>query len=59
MIFKKQLKNFVSEIDLFLNEFDSAHPEKSLSQENEIAKYQKIAELRDKATPSKADPFDF
>lgn len=60
MIFKKLEKNYVSEIDRFLAEFDAAHPELSPSQQAEVALHQKIAQLRDKAeNQTGGDPFDF
>lgn len=40
-------RNFVSELDGFLQTFDQAHEEKSLSQQKEITKHQRIAQLRD------------
>ncbi|HEX2548953.1 MAG TPA: CBU_0585 family protein [Gammaproteobacteria bacterium] len=44
--------NFVSETDQLLQKFDEDHPELSLSQQKEIAKYQRIYRLRDEPTPS-------
>lgn len=38
---------YVSPIDQFLQGFDRQHPEKSLSQQKEIAKAQRITRLRD------------
>jgi len=38
---------YVSPIDQFLQAFDRQHPEKSLSQQKEIAKAQRITRLRD------------
>lgn len=40
-------KAYVSEHDLFLNQFDKKHPQPSLSQQKEIDKYKKIYALRD------------
>lgn len=40
-------KNFVSELDQFLADFDTQHPEKSASQKASIKKHQRIAKLRD------------
>jgi hypothetical protein len=60
MLFNKQLKNYVSEIDHFLNDFNAKHPELSVSQKAEVIKDQKIAQLRDKAeSVLLKDPFDF
>lgn len=60
MTFKKQISNYVSEIDRFLAEFDAAEPVKSASQQEEIAKHALIARLRDHADAQTADdPFDF
>ncbi len=39
---------FISEIDKFLQNFRQKHPQLSLSQRQEQAKYQRISELRDK-----------
>jgi len=46
----KQDKNFVSEIDRFLEDFDKKNPKKSESQLVTIEKHKKIHELRDKKT---------
>jgi len=46
-------KNFVSEIDKKLAEFDRTHP-KSPSQLAEIKKHLQVFKLRDKATDSEA-----
>lgn len=43
----KTLKNYVSEIDQFLQEFDKKHPQCSLSQQKEQNKYRRIYQLRD------------
>lgn len=43
----KILKNYVSGIDQFLQEFDKKHPQLSLSQQKEQKKYRKIYYLRD------------
>lgn len=40
-------RNFVSDIDKFLTAFDKRHPEKSASQEQEIAQYQALMMKRD------------
>lgn len=40
--------HYVSPIDTFLADFDKQNPQKSLSQQKEIAKYQRIFKLRDK-----------
>ena len=45
-------RQFVSEIDDFLTQFDQSHSEKSLSQQKEIAKHARIAQLRDSAAPA-------
>jgi hypothetical protein len=47
---KKRLnpdRNFVSDIDKFLAAFDKRHPEKSISQEQEIEQYQALMAKRD------------
>lgn len=60
MIFKKLKKNHVSETDQFLAAFDAEHPEKSASQLAEIAKHEKIAQLRDHVMVTEnKDPFAF
>ena len=48
----KIVTNYVSEIDKFLQTFDRQHPEKSLSQQREIAKHKRIQQLRDRACQS-------
>jgi hypothetical protein len=57
-----QERNYVSPIDIFLHEFDTTHPKRSLSQEKEVLKHRRIASLRDypeKQNPSeKNDIFD-
>jgi hypothetical protein len=45
-------RNFVSEIDRFLADFDKRHPEKSVSQEKEIEQYQVLMMKRDTKTHS-------
>lgn len=40
-------KNFRSNIDKFLEEFDKKHPDRSASQQQEMKKYKRIYELRD------------
>lgn len=47
-------KAYVSPIDRFLFEFDASH-EKTASQRKEIKKHQRIAQLRDQASPLDAD----
>lgn len=52
-------RQHVSEIDDFLIQFDQSNPEKSLSQQKEIAKHARIAQLRDHVLPtepSKEEP---
>lgn len=44
---QKILTRYVSEIDQFLQQFDKQHPEKTLSQQKEIAKHQRVYSLRD------------
>lgn len=47
---KKKLhpnRDFVSNIDKFLTDFDKRHPEKSTSQEKEIEQYQALMTKRD------------
>lgn len=48
------LEYFTSELDLFLNEFDEAHPQLSASQRKEKAKYARIYKLRD--NPNQPEP---
>jgi hypothetical protein len=45
---KKMNKNYVSEVDQFLTEFDKKNPQKSASQLKEQKEYARIGELRDK-----------
>ena len=47
-------KAYVSEIDNFLTQFDQSHPEKSPSQQKEIAKHARIAQLRDQTSAIKS-----
>lgn len=52
---KKKLnpdKNFVSDIDRFLADFDKRHPQKSASQAQEIEQYQTLMAKRDSKTHS-------
>ena len=44
-------RNYVSEVDQFLKNFDEAHPAPSASQLKEINKYKRIYALRDSETP--------
>lgn len=46
--FKRQ---YLSDIGEFLANFNNAHPKKSLSQQKEIAKHERIACLRDQVNP--------
>lgn len=56
-MFKKLAKNYVSDIDEFLTELHTHQP-LSLTQQAEIAQYQKIARLRDHAdAQTDSDPF--
>lgn len=45
---RKKSRHYISDIDIFLQEFDKTHP-KSESQLAEIQKYQRIYALRDKS----------
>ncbi len=47
MNLNKTITNYVSDIDLFLQDYDKKHPELSQSQQKEIAKSQRIYLLRD------------
>jgi hypothetical protein len=40
-------KDFISDIDKFLQDFDKRYPKRSLTQENEIKNYARINQLRD------------
>ncbi len=44
---KKLNKNFKSNIDKFLEDFDRQYPKQSSSQQEEIKKYSRINQLRD------------
>jgi len=46
-------KNFVSELDQFLQAFDKTHPRLSTSQCKEKEKYQRVYKLRDQVTDEK------
>ncbi len=50
MYIKEKQTSYVSDIDLFLLDYDKKHPELSTSQQKEIAKFQRIYRLRDDAT---------
>ena len=55
-------KNYVSPTDRFLNQFDETHSTLSVSQQKEIAKYQRITRLRDTVTTTNSTnqlPEDF
>jgi len=43
----KKITDYVSGIDRFLQDYDKKRPELSKSQQKEIAKYQRIYQLRD------------
>ncbi len=45
-------RNFVSELDQFLQDFDQAHPHKSASQQAEIDRSLHVAEKRDHVSAS-------
>lgn len=46
---KKLQRNFVSELDIFLAQFDKNNEQLSESQLQEIRKHQRLAKLRDEA----------
>lgn len=46
-VLKAKIKNYISDEDVFLREFDRDHPERSVSIQKEIAKHQRIQQLRD------------
>jgi hypothetical protein len=50
MYIKEKQMSYVSDIDMFLQEYDKKNPELSKSQQKEIAKFQRIYRLRDDAT---------
>jgi hypothetical protein len=45
----KTLKNYVSDLDQFLQNFDKKHPKFSLSQQQEHNKHRRVYYLRDVA----------
>jgi hypothetical protein len=49
---KKKIKDFVSDEDIFLQEFNQAHPELSMSIQKEVAKHHRIQVLRDIPQPN-------
>ncbi len=52
------IKNYVSDIDQFIHNFDALHPEASKSQQKEIKKHDRIFSLRDHQDQSgETDPF--
>jgi len=56
-LFSKSNKNYVSEVTVFLKEFDKKHPELSASQQAEIKKYERINKLRDHAVEQNSNSF--
>jgi hypothetical protein len=46
-VLKAKIKNYISDEDVLLCEFDRDHPERSVSIQKEIAKHQRIRQLRD------------
>lgn len=48
----KILRDYVSEVDQFLEKFDQEHPKPSPSQKKEIDKYRRIYQLRDEEDKS-------
>lgn len=57
-MFPKKFKNYVSDIDIFLKEFDETHS-KSESQLAEIQRYQRIYTLRDQPVAAKTHEDEF
>lgn len=55
---RKKSKNYVSEIDIFLHEYNRINP-KSSSQLAEIQKYQRVYALRDHPIANKVVEEDF
>lgn len=51
-----KLKNFVSELDKFLEIFDRRHGRASPAQQAEMRKHQQIFEQRDHAQTQREDP---
>jgi hypothetical protein len=41
------LRNYVSDLDQFLQEFNQQHPQLSQTQQQEVTKYRRIYRLRD------------
>lgn len=54
---RKVTQFFVSEIDRFLQELSRKFPKKSLSQREEITKYDRIFRLRDRKVQEKGKGF--
>jgi hypothetical protein len=57
-MFRKKFKHYVSDIDLFLEQFDKTHS-KSESQLAEIQKYQRVFALRDHAVAENVHEDEF
>lgn len=58
---KKTVKNYISDIDIHLAQFDKDRP-KSFAEKAEIEKYNRISALRDNPEPTsqeEKDLFDF
>lgn len=51
----KILRNYVSDLDKFLNEFNKTH-DVSATQRKEIDKHRKISQLRDTASKAGTEP---
>lgn len=51
-----KLTNYVSDIDLFLQDFDKQNPKQTLSQQKEEAKYRRIYFLRDEDNRPDEEP---
>lgn len=53
-LFAKCDKQFISDIDRFLAEFDAKNPQRSESQQREITKFSRIFQWRDMLTEKSA-----
>ena len=56
MTSKKTIKNYVSELDTFLNELRNKYPQNSESQVYDVEKLERIGKLRDNKTKSDEEP---
>lgn len=52
---KRKMKNYVSDEDQFIHQFDHQHRQRSPSQQKEVAKHARIFRLRDRIVKANND----